>query len=63
MIKNPCPQCGQLVCWQDNQAAKPFCSERCKLIDLGEWMAEGYRIMGESTESDPDPSTTKSIPH
>ena len=43
-----CPECSTAVPWQDNQEWKPFCSERCKLIDLGEWASEGHRITGES---------------
>jgi len=52
-----CPQCGQDVPWQQDQPWKPFCSERCKLIDLGEWASEGHKIAGEpaQTNSDPDP--------
>jgi len=48
-----CPQCEKKVPWQDEQQWKPFCSERCKLIDLGEWASEGHRIAGdpENTES------------
>lgn len=42
-----CPQCGTTVPWQEEQHWKPFCSERCKLIDLGEWATEGHRIAGE----------------
>jgi len=42
-----CPQCGQAVPWEENQLWKPFCSERCKLIDLGEWASEGHKIPGE----------------
>jgi hypothetical protein len=38
------------VPWQDDQPWKPFCSERCKLIDLGEWATEGHRIPGEPTQ-------------
>ncbi|HEX5359993.1 MAG TPA: DNA gyrase inhibitor YacG [Fluviicoccus sp.] len=39
----PCPRCGQPSRWQDNPF-RPFCCERCKLIDLGGWAAESYRI-------------------
>lgn len=38
-----CPQCQTLVSWQDNPH-RPFCSERCQLIDLGQWADESYRI-------------------
>ncbi|MDO9239637.1 MAG: DNA gyrase inhibitor YacG [Methylicorpusculum sp.] len=42
-----CPQCKRAVPWAQDQLFKPFCSERCKLIDLGEWAAEEKRIPGE----------------
>lgn len=41
-----CPRCGKLVNWEGNKW-KPFCSERCKLIDLGAWAGEEYRIPEE----------------
>ena len=49
-----CPQCNNDVLWQEEQYWKPFCSERCKLIDLGEWASEGHRIEGESMSTDID---------
>ncbi|HEY6280978.1 MAG TPA: DNA gyrase inhibitor YacG [Burkholderiales bacterium] len=39
-----CPQCGKSVLWDEANRYRPFCSERCKLIDLGQWAAESYRI-------------------
>lgn len=42
-----CPQCSADVLWQQEQQWRPFCSERCKLIDLGEWASEGHKITGE----------------
>lgn len=39
-----CPQCGKSVLWNEANRYRPFCSERCKLIDLGQWAAERYRI-------------------
>jgi hypothetical protein len=30
--------------WHESNPYRPFCSERCKLIDLGQWATEGYRI-------------------
>jgi uncharacterized protein len=39
-----CPQCGKVVVWETGNSYRPFCSERCKLIDLGQWAAESYRI-------------------
>jgi len=49
-----CPQCNKDVPWQQDQAWKPFCSERCKLIDLGEWASEGHKIAGEAVEQEID---------
>lgn len=42
-----CPTCGKPVEWVGEQPWRPFCSERCRLIDLGEWADEGYRIPAE----------------
>ncbi len=42
-----CPTCGKPVAWSRKNASRPFCGERCRLIDLGEWAAENYRIAGE----------------
>jgi endogenous inhibitor of DNA gyrase (YacG/DUF329 family) len=44
--KVKCPTCGKAVDWQQSPW-RPFCSERCKLIDLGEWASESHRIPGE----------------
>ena len=40
----PCPTCGNPALFSPKNSFRPFCSERCKLIDLGEWAKEGYRI-------------------
>jgi endogenous inhibitor of DNA gyrase (YacG/DUF329 family) len=42
-----CPTCGTEVEWIDAQPWRPFCSERCKLIDLGSWFDESNRIPDE----------------
>jgi endogenous inhibitor of DNA gyrase (YacG/DUF329 family) len=39
-----CPTCGKALSWAPANAWRPFCSERCKLIDLGAWAAERYRV-------------------
>ncbi|MBE0439706.1 MAG: DNA gyrase inhibitor YacG [Gammaproteobacteria bacterium] len=49
-----CPQCGKLVEWVPEQQWRPFCSERCKLIDLGDWAAENHRIPDKSPPIDID---------
>lgn len=42
-----CPNCGQHNTWQPENPFRPFCSDRCKLIDLGEWANETRKIPGE----------------
>ena len=51
-IKQPllCPTCSQTIYWTDEYAHKPFCSERCRLIDLGHWVEERYKFETEETE-------------
>lgn len=39
----PCPRCCEATQWEDNPF-RPFCSERCKLIDLGAWASDEYRL-------------------
>jgi endogenous inhibitor of DNA gyrase (YacG/DUF329 family) len=49
-----CPICKKQTKWDDNPF-RPFCSERCRLIDLGKWASEDYRIAGENKDiSDED---------
>ena len=48
-----CPQCNADVAWTPDSKWRPFCSERCKLIDLGAWASERYRI---ETQDAPDAS-------
>lgn len=38
-----CPQCLQPTVWEGNQF-RPFCSDRCRLLDLGAWADGSYRI-------------------
>lgn len=45
-----CPTCEKMVEWTPDNPWRPFCSERCKLIDLGEWASESHRITGEHNE-------------
>lgn len=45
-IKTSCPICNKPHTWQADNPSKPFCSPRCKLIDLGEWASETRRIAG-----------------
>ena len=47
-----CPTCQKEVEWIETSTYRPFCSERCRLIDLGEWASEKHAIPDE-----PIPST------
>jgi len=56
----PCPTCSKPVRWQASSTWRPFCSERCRLIDLGEWLGEEKRIPGDPAappEADDWPGT------
>jgi endogenous inhibitor of DNA gyrase (YacG/DUF329 family) len=48
-----CPTCQRAVGW-DTAPFRPFCSERCRLIDLGAWFTERRGIPGENSLPDPD---------
>ncbi len=41
-----CPTCGREVAWE-SAPFRPFCSERCRLIDLGAWLSEQRSIPGD----------------
>ena len=47
-----CPRCGMPVEWTPQNLNRPFCSERCKLIDLGAWATESYRVPVERLGDD-----------
>jgi endogenous inhibitor of DNA gyrase (YacG/DUF329 family) len=51
-----CPRCGLRRAWAGNPH-RPFCSLRCRLIDLGDWLDERYRVAGPelSAESESGP--------
>lgn len=46
-----CPVCGKPTRWKDNPD-RPFCSERCRMIDLGNWVTESYAIHVPLTDID-----------
>ena len=50
----PCPTCQELVLMTDAFPHRPFCSERCKLIDFGEWAAENRKIPDTGLEDEGD---------
>ena len=44
MASVTCPTCKRITEYSLNNTWRPFCSERCKLIDLGDWAAEKHAI-------------------
>jgi len=56
MVMVKCPNCGDKTEYTGNEF-RPFCSERCKLLDFGVWADGGYAVPAESsslTEEDMD---------
>lgn len=47
-----CPSCGATVHWTQEARYRPFCSERCRLIDLGAWASESYCVPGAEAKDD-----------
>lgn len=47
-----CPGCGRRNPWSGNPQ-RPFCSLECRLLDLGRWLDERYRIAGPAVDRDP----------
>ncbi len=54
-----CPTCGKKVEWTEANKYRPFCSERCKQIDLGAWAEEKYKIAGRPPEEEQDPGQSE----
>jgi len=44
-INVKCPHCKKEFNYYDS-SFRPFCCEKCKLIDLGQWLSEGYTVAG-----------------
>lgn len=51
-MKVQCPTCKKDVIWNKTSLYRPFCSERCKLIDLGEWASGGHAIPGKPVDEE-----------
>lgn len=45
-----CPTCRKRFNWDSRPESRPFCSERCRMIDLGDWFEEKHRIPDSSSE-------------
>ena len=53
-IQVRCPHCGMMHVYSTSDPFRPFCSERCKLLDLGAWASEEMKIDGPSLLEDDD---------
>lgn len=51
-----CPHCGKPVPWTEASKWKPFCSDRCRLIDLGDWLSEKNALPADDPLPDQEPS-------
>lgn len=60
-----CPQCAKDVIWdKEISPFRPFCCERCKLIDLGQWASESYSIpVDERMDEDLSAENITGHPH
>jgi uncharacterized protein len=50
-----CPACGGPSLYAPENRWRPFCSERCRRIDLGAWARERYRVPSRPGPGDPPP--------
>lgn len=50
----PCPTCRRPSLFAPENPWRPFCSERCRGVDLGAWASEGYRIAASTPPDDGD---------
>ncbi len=55
-----CPICGKPAAPRPRNRSYPFCSDRCRLIDLAKWLGEEYRIAGPRAGDGEAPRTTTS---
>jgi endogenous inhibitor of DNA gyrase (YacG/DUF329 family) len=53
-LMKKCPSCNKPIEWENNPF-RPFCSERCKLVDFSKWVSEEYRVPGKPiAKEEPD---------
>jgi uncharacterized protein len=57
----PCPRCGRPAAFSPQNKWRPFCSERCKMIDLGDWASERYRVPADDEKPDADSDKDETV--
>jgi endogenous inhibitor of DNA gyrase (YacG/DUF329 family) len=58
-----CPTCGKKDTWTTENPLRPFCSERCKLIDLGDWADEKFRVPSDPVDINELPEDKEDSEH
>jgi hypothetical protein len=61
----PCPICARPSEAREKNRAFPFCSPRCKQVDLGQWLDQKYCVqtpLGESADNDAAPFSSSDPP-
>jgi uncharacterized protein len=53
-VRLPCPTCKRTIVWSEEFPWRPFCSERCKMVDLGAWLTGAHAIPGEPVDGAPE---------
>jgi len=60
MPKVQCPQCQKPQQWSTDNPYRPFCSKRCKLLDLGAWASEEYKVPASVNQDEDEFSSSYS---
>ena len=55
--KVKCPTCSRPVEWSPESTFRPFCSDRCRLVDLGAWLTEQRKIPDETSDAGDESQT------
>ena len=56
-----CPTCRRELEW-NSAPFRPFCSERCRLLDLGAWLSEQHAIPGDAAHGQEGPASPEDSP-
>ncbi len=59
-VRVRCPTCGRELEWS-TAPFRPFCSERCRLVDLGAWLSEQHAIPGDSAAAAEEPDSPQPV--
>ena len=58
-----CPACGQTTLYVATNPSRPFCSVRCRSMDLGAWASESYRVAADPPADTGGPAPADDLPH